>query len=46
MTDVFRVIWRHKPTLFTDAEESSTVFKLKRTVEGILKRLPEEQRLY
>ncbi|TKC46166.1 hypothetical protein EI555_017723 [Monodon monoceros] len=44
--DVFHVIWRHKPTIFTDAKESSTVFELKRIVEGILKRLPEEQRLY
>ncbi|GAB1300643.1 Elongin-B [Apodemus speciosus] len=40
------MIRRHKTTIFTDAKESSTVFELKRIVEGILKRPPEEQRLY
>ncbi|XP_054964366.1 elongin-B-like [Pan paniscus] len=44
--DVFLMIRRHKTTIFTDAKESSTVFKLKRMVEGILKRPPDEQRLY
>uniref|UniRef100_A0A2K6U689 Ubiquitin-like domain-containing protein n=1 Tax=Saimiri boliviensis boliviensis TaxID=39432 RepID=A0A2K6U689_SAIBB len=33
----------HKTTIFTDAKESSTVFELKRIVEGILKRPPDEQ---
>ncbi|XP_053449248.1 elongin-B-like [Nycticebus coucang] len=36
--DVFLMIRRHKTTIFTDAKESSTVFELKRIVEGILKR--------
>lgn len=40
------MIRRHKTTIFTDAKESSTVFELKRIVEGILKRPPDEQRLY
>ncbi|XP_041516367.1 elongin-B-like [Microtus oregoni] len=44
--DAFLMIRRHKTTIFTDAKESSTVFKLKRIVEGILKRPPDEQRLY
>ncbi|XP_032755557.1 elongin-B-like [Rattus rattus] len=44
--DVFLTIRRHKTTIFTDAKESSTVFELKRIVEGILKQPPEEQRLY
>uniref|UniRef100_A0A8C9CN26 Elongin-B n=1 Tax=Phocoena sinus TaxID=42100 RepID=A0A8C9CN26_PHOSS len=44
--DVFLMIRRHKTTIFTDAKESSTVFELKRTIEGILKRPPDEQRLY
>uniref|UniRef100_A0A8V0X9X5 Elongin-B n=1 Tax=Gallus gallus TaxID=9031 RepID=A0A8V0X9X5_CHICK len=44
--DVFLMIRRHKTTIFTDAKESSTVLELKRIVEGILKRPPEEQRLY
>ncbi|XP_032092905.1 elongin-B isoform X2 [Thamnophis elegans] len=44
--DVFLMIRRHKATIFTDAKESSTVYELKRIVEGILKRPPEEQRLY
>lgn len=44
--DVFLMIRRHKTTIFTDAKESTTVYELKRIVEGILKRAPEEQRLY
>jgi len=45
--DVFLMIRRHKTTtIFTDAKESSTVFKLKCIVEGIIKQPPEEQRLY
>nr|XP_055195384.1 elongin-B [Nyctereutes procyonoides] len=46
LRDVFLMIRRHKTTIFTDAKESSTVFELKRIVEGILKRPPDEQRLY
>nr|XP_035120205.1 elongin-B-like [Callithrix jacchus] len=44
--DVFLMIRRHKTTIFTNAKESSTVFELKRFVERILKRPPDEQRLY
>lgn len=44
--DVFLTIRRHKTTIFTDAKESTTVYELKRIVEGILKRTPEDQRLY
>ncbi|XP_016324443.1 transcription elongation factor B polypeptide 2 [Sinocyclocheilus anshuiensis] len=44
--DVFLMIRHHKTTIFTDAKESTTVYELKRIVEGILKRSPEEQRLY
>ncbi|XP_005726304.1 elongin-B isoform X2 [Pundamilia nyererei] len=44
--DVFLMIRRHKTTIFTDAKESTTVYELKRIVEGILKRPPEDQRLY
>ncbi|XP_032752531.1 elongin-B-like [Rattus rattus] len=44
--DVFLMIWHHKTTIFTDAKESSTLFELKRIMEGILKRPPEERRLY
>lgn len=40
------MIRRHKTTIFTDAKESTTVYELKRIVEGILKRSPEDQRLY
>lgn len=40
------MIRRHKTTIFTDAKESTTVHELKRIVEGILKRTPEDQRLY
>lgn len=45
--DVFLMIRRHKTTtIFMDAKESSTVFELKCIIEGIIKRPPEEQRLY
>ncbi|CAI5763516.1 elongin-B-like isoform X2 [Podarcis lilfordi] len=44
--DVLLMIRRSNTTIFTDAKESSTVYELKRVVEGILKRPPEEQRLY
>ncbi|XP_037592812.1 elongin-B-like [Cebus imitator] len=44
--DVFLMIRRHKTTIFTNAKESSTVFELKRIVEEILRRPPDEQRLY
>ena len=40
------MVRRHKTTMFLDAKESSTVLELKRMIEGILKRLPEDQRLY
>ena len=40
------MIRRQKTTIFTDAKESTTVYELKRIVEGILKRPPEDQRLY
>jgi len=40
------MIRRQKTTIFTDAKESTTVYELKRIVEGILKRAPEDQRLY
>ncbi|KAI7796680.1 elongin-B-like [Triplophysa rosa] len=44
--DVFLIIRHHKTTILTDAKESTTVYELKRIVEGILKRSPEEQKLY
>ncbi|KAG8433472.1 hypothetical protein GDO86_017669 [Hymenochirus boettgeri] len=44
--DVFLMIRRLKTTIFTDAKENTTVYELKRIVEGILKRPPEDQRLY
>ncbi|XP_025786916.1 elongin-B-like [Puma concolor] len=44
--DVFLMIICHKTTIFTDAKESSTMFELNRTVEGILKQPPGEQQLY
>ncbi|XP_067388030.1 elongin-B-like isoform X2 [Emydura macquarii macquarii] len=44
--DVFLMIRRHKMTIFADAKETTTVQELKKIVEGILKRPPEEQQLY
>jgi len=33
-------------TIFTDAKETSTVHELKKIIEGITKRPPEEQKLF
>uniref|UniRef100_A0A8D0GSU9 Elongin-B n=1 Tax=Sphenodon punctatus TaxID=8508 RepID=A0A8D0GSU9_SPHPU len=44
--DVFLMIRRHKMTIFVEAKESTTVHELKKIVERILKRSPEEQQLY
>ncbi|XP_018094866.1 elongin-B isoform X1 [Xenopus laevis] len=44
--DVFLMIRHHKTSIFTDAKENTTVYELKRIVEGILKRPPEDQKLY
>ncbi|CAI9173081.1 unnamed protein product [Rangifer tarandus platyrhynchus] len=44
--DVFLMVRRGKTSIFTEATESSTVFELKRIIQGILKRPPDEQRLY
>uniref|UniRef100_A0A8C0C768 Elongin B n=1 Tax=Balaenoptera musculus TaxID=9771 RepID=A0A8C0C768_BALMU len=43
--DGFLIIRCHKTTIFMDAKESSTVFELKRIVQGLLKRPLAEQRL-
>ncbi|XP_049555160.1 elongin-B-like [Orcinus orca] len=44
--DVFLKIRRRKTIIFMEGKASSTMFLLKRIVEGILKQLPDEQRLY
>lgn len=46
VTDVYLMICHHKTTIFTEAKETTTVYELKKVVEGILKRPPEERRLY
>ena len=33
-------------TIFTDAKETSTVHELKKIIEGITKRAPEDQKLF
>lgn len=44
--DVFIMIRRQKTTIFADAKETTTVYEVKKIIEGILKRAPEDQRLY
>ena len=44
--DVFLMIRRNKTTIFADAKETTTVYEVKKILEGILKKAPEEQRLY
>ncbi|XP_063244385.1 elongin-B [Bacillus rossius redtenbacheri] len=44
--DVFLMIRRKKLTIFTDAKDTTTVFELKRIIEGILKVSPNNQQLF
>lgn len=44
--DVFLMIRRNKTTIFADAKETTTVFEVKKIIEGILKKAPEDQRLF
>ena len=44
--DVFLMVRRLKTTMFMDAKESTTIYEVKRMIEGILKKKPEDQRLY
>ena len=40
------MIRREKTTIFLDATEETTVSQLKRTLQGIVKKPPEDQKLY
>ncbi|GFW18288.1 elongin-B [Trichonephila clavipes] len=44
--DVFLMVRRKKTTIFLDAKETTTVYDLKKMVEGITKVPPENQELY
>ncbi|KAK7475671.1 hypothetical protein BaRGS_00033097 [Batillaria attramentaria] len=44
--DVFLMIRRKQCTIFTDAKESATLYEVKKIIEGILKIIPENQKLY
>ncbi|CAO1422793.1 unnamed protein product [Diamesa hyperborea] len=44
--DVFMMIRRKKTTIFTDAKDTTSVMELKKMIEGILKVIPKDQRLY
>lgn len=44
--DVFLMIRRQKTTIFADAKETTTVYEVKKIIEGILKKSPEDQRLF
>lgn len=44
--DVFLMIRRKKMTIFLDAKENTKVSDLKKMIEGITKKPPNEQRLY
>jgi elongin-B len=44
--DVFLMIRRKKQTIFTDVKDNTTVYEVKKIIEGILKKSPEEQQLY
>jgi transcription elongation factor B subunit 2 len=44
--DVFLMIRRKKTTIFMDAKESTSVLELKRMVQGITKKSPDDMRLY
>ena len=40
------MVRREKTTIFLDATEETTVFQLKKMLEGIIKKEPEELKLY
>ncbi|KAI2811424.1 hypothetical protein RDWZM_003766 [Blomia tropicalis] len=44
--DIFLMVRRKKLTIFLDAKENTSVYDVKRMIEGITKRKPEEQMLY
>lgn len=44
--DVFLTIRREKTTIYLDATEETTVAQLKRVLQGIVKKSPEDQKLY
>ncbi|KAG8196759.1 hypothetical protein JTE90_014492 [Oedothorax gibbosus] len=44
--NVFLMVRRKKTTIFLDAKENTTVYDLKKMVEGITKVPPENQELY
>ena len=46
MQDVFLTIRREKTTIFLDATEETTVSQLKKVLQGITKKVPEDQKLY
>lgn len=43
--EIFLMIRRHKTTIFLDTKENATVADVKRTLAGIIKRPPEDQKL-
>lgn len=44
--DVFLMIRRKKTTIFMDAKESTTVKELKKMIQGIVKKKPEDMQLF
>ena len=44
--DVFLMIRHKKTTIFLDAKENTKVLDLKKMIEGITKKSPEEQNLF
>ena len=46
LQDVFLTIRREKTTIFIDATEETTVAQLKRILHAIVKKIPEDQKLY
>ena len=46
LQDVFLMIRRDKMTIFLDATEETTVLQLKKMLEGIIKKPPEDHKLY
>ena len=46
MPSVYLMIKHKKTCILTDVKESASVYELKRIVQGILNKAPEEQRLF
>ena len=46
LQEIFVMVRHHKTTIFLDCKEDQTVYDMKKMIEGILKKQPEDQKLF